>query len=122
MKKILIIDDNFQNRLLLKMLLTGVGYNVLEACDGKSGLKKAIDELPDLIILDIMMPDIDGFEVAKQLKLDILTKDIPVIFLSAYEDHIEKLDTSAIYLSKPIDIDKLIKTIEKVLAQNGNNS
>ena len=83
MKTILVIDDLPENVFMLQDRLENEGYNIITAYDGKSGIEKVRSELPDLILLDIMMPGIDGFEVCRRLKNEITTRHIPVIFVTA---------------------------------------
>ncbi len=113
MKKILVIDDNNHNRLLIRMILQKKGFLVVEAEGGKEGLKLAVEEKPDLIILDIMMPEIDGWEVMRKLKDNEETKDIPVLIFSAIDD--PKNTEADGFISKPIDINKLISTVVETI-------
>ena len=82
-KKILIVDDETDIIKLLSMRLKSCDYDVISASDGESGLKKAQKEKPDLIILDVLMPKMNGFEICKRLKENELTKNMPVIMLTA---------------------------------------
>jgi CheY-like chemotaxis protein len=113
MKKILIVDDNSHNRLLIRMILQQKGFLVIEAEGGKEGLKLALEEKPDLIILDIMMPEIDGWEVMKRLKSNKQTENIPILVFSAVDEC--KNPEAAGFISKPIDINKLISTITEII-------
>lgn len=79
MFKILIIEDNDDNRDILKQQLAYLGYEVVEAADGLEGLNQVEKEQPDLVIVDIMMPEIDGREVARRLRADSRTKDLPIL-------------------------------------------
>ena len=81
--KVLVIDDNPQNLDLLSELLDKHNFMVLFALDGLTGIKRAESGQPDIILLDIMMPGIDGFETCQQLKTNAQTKQIPVIFMTA---------------------------------------
>src|SRR5210317_1687645 len=107
MKRILVIDDLPENVLMLKDRLEHEGYEVLTAYNGRSGIEKAQAEVPDLILLDVMMPDINGFEVCKTLVSDGRTSDIPIILVTAKtdpEDIKEGLDAGAYdYIKKPIN-------------------
>ncbi|OQY46182.1 MAG: hypothetical protein B6242_08440 [Anaerolineaceae bacterium 4572_78] len=80
---ILIVDDNTTNLKVIASYLNELGFRVLMARHGERGLQRAKQALPDIILLDVMMPDIDGFEVCRLLKEDELTKDIPVVFMTA---------------------------------------
>ena len=86
MKRILVIDDLPENVFLLQDRLEHAGFLVITAYDGKSGIEKAIKELPDLILLDVMMPDITGIEVCKTLVSNEATQGIPIILVTAKSD------------------------------------
>ncbi|RAQ45307.1 GGDEF domain-containing response regulator, partial [Arthrospira sp. O9.13F] len=88
---ILIVDDTPGNLHLLSRILRKKGYQVREAIDGKTALEEVNNKLPDLILLDIMMPDIDGYTVCNQLKSDPNTAEVPIIFLSALDDIFDKV-------------------------------
>ena len=109
MKKILIVDDDPQNRYLLKLVLQKENIEVIEAETGEDGLKKINDKHPDLIILDVMMPDINGFQIYEKIK----DKNIPVIFLTAMADN--DFQNEVEYIVKPVDIDVLVNTIKRYL-------
>lgn len=81
--KVLIVDDVISNVLLLKVLLTNEKFNIVTAGNGTQALEQVKKEKPDLVLLDVMMPDISGFEVAQQMKADEEMSEIPVIFLTA---------------------------------------
>ena len=91
--KILVVDDNATNRLVLVKVLEKEGYQVLEAVDGYEGVEMAQSSHPDLILLDVMMPGRDGFEVCRALKADEATSHVPIIFLSA-KTEADDLDTA----------------------------
>ena len=92
-EKIFIVDDNLVNRKLLAAILTKEGYELLEAEDGEEAVELAFREIPDLILLDIMMSKKDGYEVCAELKGDDRTANIPVIFLSAMTQAEDKIRT-----------------------------
>ncbi len=104
---VFIVDDNMVNRKLLAAILKKEGYSLLEAEDGEQAVEMTFREMPDLILLDIMMPKKDGYEVCAELKNDSRTANIPIIFLSAksqIEDKIKGLDLGgADYVTKPFD-------------------
>ncbi|MEM7346998.1 MAG: response regulator [Chloroflexota bacterium] len=117
--RILYIEDNFDNMTLVKRVLQIEGYDVIEAETGNEGVAKAVDELPDIIITDINLPDIDGYEVTNRLKSDERTTEIPVIAMTA---NVMKKDRKNVFdagcdgfIAKPIDIDELPGQIEKFL-------
>jgi len=118
-KVILIVEDNLKNLKLFKDLLKAWGYTTLEALDGKQGVELAKTKMPDLILMDIQMPVMDGIEATKILKNDTETKDIPIVALTSYvmvgdEERIRAAGCDG-YISKPIDIHELRKTIENYL-------
>lgn len=117
--KILYIEDNFDNMTLVKRVLEIEGYEVIPAETGQEGLTKAFDRLPDIIITDINLPDIDGYQVTDTLKKDRKTAHIPVIAMTA---NVMKKDRENVfqagcdgYISKPIDIDELPGQLENYL-------
>jgi sigma-B regulation protein RsbU (phosphoserine phosphatase) len=118
-EKILIIDDSLEIRALLGRFLKASGYEIGEARNGEEGLRLVCEFMPDLILLDIIMPDIDGFQVCEKLKADPDSKDIPVIFLSARSDTADKVKGLAIggadYITKPFDRGEVMARIENQL-------
>ena len=117
MERILIIEDETPMRTALADLLTGEGYRALTAADGESGLEKALAEKPDLILLDIMMPKLDGFEVCAELRR--LANEMPVLMLTAkgqIEDRVTGLDAGADdYLVKPFSTEELLARVRALL-------
>ena len=115
-KTILVIDDEPSIRSLLRQEISEVGYQVREAVNGKEGLNSIREEKPDLVILDIMMPEMNGFDVAAILKNDPETQRIPIIVVSIVEDQ-ERINRLGVdgYLTKPIDIGRLLKEINILL-------
>lgn len=118
-KKILIVDDNDNNRLLMSDILQYRGYEILQAEDGGKGTSMARELKPDLILLDIQMPGIDGFAAAKMLKSDPLTKDIKVIVATSFamKGDREKIIALGVddYIAKPIDTRQLPILVEKYI-------
>jgi two-component system cell cycle response regulator DivK len=110
-RKILVVDDNQDGRELVVKILKNRGYQMIEAVDGEEALEKAIAECPDLILMDISIPKIDGYEVTRRLKSQIKFKDTPIIALTAHAmkgDREKALEAGCEgYISKPIDIHEL---------------
>jgi CheY-like chemotaxis protein len=121
---ILIADDHDDNRELLRLLLSGAGYDVREARDGSECLALARDQPPDLILIDLSMPVLDGWGVFRELKTDQLTQTIPCLAVTAHAelDRNEALETGfSAYISKPFSSDVLLKTIATVLANRSTD-
>ena len=118
-KKILIVDDNQDSRELVVKILKNRGYLIIEAVDGEEALEKAIAENPDLILMDISIPKIDGYEVTKRLKSQVTFKNTPIIALTAHAmkgDREKALEAGCDgYISKPIDIHELPDQIKSYL-------
>ena len=117
---ILIADDHDDNRELLQLVLLSAGYKVREARDGSECLALALDQPPDLIMMDLSMPGLDGWGVFRELKTDQRTSTIPCIAVTAHAelDRTEALETGFnAYVSKPFSSDELLKTVAAVLAE-----
>jgi two-component system alkaline phosphatase synthesis response regulator PhoP len=125
-KKILVIDDDPDLVEATSMILKSRHYDVIAAYGGVEGLEKARAESPDLIVLDVMMPDKDGYTVCKELKADPALNAIPVLLLTAVVSHISTtrfshqmgMETEADdYMDKPVDPAELVKRIEVLLSR-----
>jgi DNA-binding response OmpR family regulator len=125
-KKILIVDDDPDLVEAVSTILESKGYGVAAAYGGVEGLKKARTENPDLIVLDVMMPDKDGYEVCKELKADKKYRSIPVLLLTAVVSnipttkytHLMGKDTEADdYMDKPVEPGELVKRIEVLISK-----
>jgi DNA-binding response OmpR family regulator len=116
---VLVIDDEAPIRLLCRVNLEAEGMNVIEAPDGPSGVEKARHEGPDVILLDVMMPGLDGWRVAEQLLEDDRTDGIPIIFLTAraeFRDRARGLDIGGIdYVTKPFNPLELAPLVQGLL-------
>ncbi len=116
-KTILYIEDNFHNRRLVRKVLVSRGYNVEEAADGVEGLQKVRDLHPDVVLLDISLPRMDGIEVVKRIRSDESIKDVPVIALtaSAMAGDRERFLAAGCddYLSKPVRMVTLLKMVHQ---------
>jgi len=125
-KKILIVDDEKKIRELLELRLSSEGYEVVQAHHGEEGVEQAQKHLPDLILMDVMMPRMDGVEAVKCLQEDPATRDIPVIFLTAIITKEEEgsqafgihLDTAKYqFIAKPFDTPSLLAEIKRTLGE-----
>jgi CheY-like chemotaxis protein len=119
--RILVVDDNEDSVMILTTLLERAGYVTGAAMDGVEALEKARKEQPDLILLDIMMPKLDGFEVLRTLKADPNMRDMPVLLVSAKADRHSKERAADLgagdYLTKPIDGANLLRSIREHLGK-----
>ncbi|KUG26515.1 two-component response regulator [hydrocarbon metagenome] len=125
MSKICVIDDHPENVFILQDRLEKAGFEIITAYDGKSGLEKIREELPDLVLLDVMMPGVSGFDVCRSITKDDLTKHIPVILLTALtstEDLEEGLQAGAFdYVKKPFNRAELLARIKSALRFSETN-
>jgi DNA-binding response OmpR family regulator len=119
MSRVLVIDDEAPIRLLCRVNLEAEGVTVLEAADGSTGLAIARSQRPDVILLDVMMPGLDGWSVAEELLADPLTRDIPVVFLTAradLRDRVRGIDLGGLdYITKPFNPVELATLVREVV-------
>jgi DNA-binding response OmpR family regulator len=126
-RHILCIEDEPEMIDLIRLILGRKGFEVSGASGGEEGINKVRQEKPDLVLLDLMMPFVDGWEVYQQMKADETTKDIPVIVVTAKAQsidkvlglHIAKVDD---YIAKPFSPKDLINSVERVLAKKEENN
>jgi two-component system cell cycle response regulator DivK len=120
MPKILLVEDQEMNRDMLSRRLKKRGYDVSIAVDGAEGIDKARSESPDLILMDMSLPVIDGWEATRTLKSDEATRGIPVVALTAHAmstDRERALEAGCdAYETKPVELPRLLETMEKLLA------
>ena len=119
-KLILIVEDEPKNLTLLRDLLQVSGYKTIEATDGEQGIELAKSKKPDLILMDVQMPKMDGLEATRILKADTTTSNIPVLALTSYamkgdKERILEAGCDG-YLAKPIDIKELLKIVAEYLS------
>ncbi|WP_072621578.1 diguanylate cyclase domain-containing protein [Spirulina major] len=116
---ILIVDDLPENLRVLSQMLENQGYKVRKAINGKTALRAACSTPPDLILLDIQMPEMNGYEVCEQLKQNSITTDIPIIFVSALDEVFDKVRAFSVggidYITKPFQIEEVLARIETQL-------
>lgn len=122
--KIMVVDDEPDVVDLVKLVLESDGFSVVTAYSGKECLEKIGRELPDLVLLDIMMPQMDGWEVYRQIKSDHKTEKIPVAMLTAKSQSIDKMIGLHVvkvddYITKPFGRSELIERVKKILREKG---
>ena len=118
-KKILLVDDSSTVLMMEKMLLAGCGYDIVVARDGEEGVAKAISELPDLILLDLIMPKVDGVEACRRIRAEPSTREIPVIMVTTRSEA-ELVESSYKtgcndYINKPINNMELLAKVRSFL-------
>jgi DNA-binding response OmpR family regulator len=119
-KRIVCIEDETEMIDLIQLILSRRGFEVIGAPGGKEGLEAIRNRHPDLVLLDLMMPDMDGWEVYQQMKADEATRDIPVIIVTAKAQNIDKVLGLHIakvddYIAKPFSPQELIDSVERIL-------
>src|SRR3990170_5129408 len=118
-KKILVVEDNPMNQILAREILTANGYDVVEANTGSDAIKKVMAERPDIILMDLNLPEMDGITATKILKSDDNYRDITIIALtaSAMKGEVERILAEGFdgYISKPIEVKKFIKDISSYI-------
>jgi len=123
MARILLVEDQEMNRDMLSRRLRKRGYEVAIAVDGAEGVEKARSEAPDLILMDMSLPVMDGWEATRTLKADEATRSIPVVALTAHamtSDREKALEAGCdAYETKPVELPRLLETMDKLLEQKG---
>jgi two-component system cell cycle response regulator DivK len=119
MTRILVVEDTADNRQILRDLLTSAGYELVEAMDGAAGVAAAVEHLPDLILMDIQLPVLDGYEATRRIKAHAATACIPVIAVTSYalSGDEEKARAAGCdgYVAKPFSPRQLLATVRKFL-------
>jgi two-component system alkaline phosphatase synthesis response regulator PhoP len=127
MKKVLLVDDDVDFCEATRLLLDSKGYDVVLAHDGKAGLEKTRAEQPDLVILDVMMPEMNGYDVCVVLKADAQLKSIPVVLLTAVDRAMFETTYTRVmgcmteaddYIPKPVEPEELVKRMEELLPKS----
>ncbi|OGT80528.1 MAG: histidine kinase [Gammaproteobacteria bacterium RIFCSPLOWO2_02_FULL_61_13] len=120
-KTILIVEDNENNMMLVRDVLQIKGYTVLEATTGTEGVRLALAARPDLVLIDIQLPDIDGITVFAQIRANEATKGIPLLAVSAsvMPDEKQKIISSGFdaYITKPLNMKSFVETVEKFIGK-----
>lgn len=118
-KNVMVVEDNEKNRKLMRVVLRAKGYNIIEATTGEEALNLLKNQKPDIILMDIQLPGIDGLTLIKQIKASAITKDIPIIAVTAYAmkgDEQKILETGCnAYVSKPVNTQELPLIVEKYI-------
>lgn len=119
MKRVLVVEDNETNLYLIRFILEKSGFEVIEARDGGSGVELSVKEKPDLIIMDLQLPDIDGLETTKRIRASEIDGEIPIVALTSYAlagDREKALAAGCTgYIEKPINPETFVLEIEKYL-------
>lgn len=119
-KTVLLVEDNDDNQEIYRIILTHHGFSVLQAWDGESGVRMARDHGPDLILMDLTMPVLDGLQATQVLKADPDTAAIPIIALTAHAEHEDRAAAEAAgctaFLSKPVEPQRVAMEVRRVLA------
>jgi two-component system response regulator VicR len=122
--KIMVVDDEPDVVDLVKLVLESDGFDVVTAYSGKEALDRIVQEMPDLVLLDIMMPQMDGWEVYSRIKAHPKTKDIPVAMLTAKSQSIDKMIGLHVvkvddYITKPFGRSELLERVKRILKEKG---
>ncbi|HUH12464.1 MAG TPA: response regulator [Longimicrobiales bacterium] len=116
-KRVLLVEDNEDNLVVYRTILDHVGYHVIEARDGEEGVNRAREELPDMVLIDVSIPKMDGWEVTRRLKAGDDTRHIPVVALTAHaleEDRQRAVDAGCDgYLAKPVEPRRVVEEVQK---------
>ncbi|MCY3413365.1 MAG: response regulator [Candidatus Heimdallarchaeota archaeon] len=122
MKRILVIEDNEENIYLIRFILKKKGHEVIEARDGLSGVEKAKSSQPDIILMDIQLPKMNGYDATKNIRQDPNLKDIPIIAITSFAmpgDKRKCLDAGcSYYIEKPINPEQFIEVVDRYLGMN----
>ena len=125
-KRILIVEDHEENRRILRLLLTKHGYEVLEAVDGEDGVTMAEEMHPDLILMDIQLPGVDGYEATRRIKGNPALQKIPIIVVTSYALSGDDAKAFAAgcdaYVAKPVNLRKLLATVREFLPESNDGA
>lgn len=119
MKRVLVIEDNERNRYLISFILNSAGYSVIEAVNGEEGVVIAVRERPDLVLMDIQLPGIDGYEATRQIRASPGGERVPIVALTSYAMTGDREKALAAgcngYIEKPINPDTILDELQKFL-------
>jgi len=122
-RRILVVEDQEDNRRIIRDLLTSVGYELIEALDGEAGVRLAKEQRPDLILMDIQLPVLDGYEATRRIKADPALRAIPIVAVTSYalsgDDRKAGAAGCDAYVAKPFSPRHLLATIRRFLPESG---
>jgi two-component system cell cycle response regulator DivK len=122
-RRILVVEDQEDNRRIIRDLLTSVGYELIEALDGEAGVRLAKEQRPDLILMDIQLPVLDGYEATRRIKADPALRAIPIVAVTSYalsgDDQKAGAAGCDAYVAKPFSPRHLLATIRRFLPESG---
>ena len=122
-KTVLLVEDNEDNLIVYRTILDHVGYRVIEARDGEEGVARAASEHPDLILMDVSLPRMDGWEATRRIKADAATRDIPIIAVTAHaldDDREKAIEVGCDgYLAKPVAPRRVVEEVERFIGKPG---
>ena len=126
MKRVLVVEDNVNNMKLICLVLEKHGYEHIQAFTGEEGVDKAIEEIPDIILMDIQLPDISGIEAVERIRMVDSMQEIPIIAITSYamsgdRENILNVGCDG-YFEKPIDPLTIVEDIEKIVKQRNNDN
>ena len=123
-KTVLLVEDNEDNLIVYRTILDHVGYRVIEARDGEEGVARALADQPDLILMDVSLPKMDGWEATRRIKADAGTRQIPIIAVTAHalDDDREKATQVGCdgYLAKPVAPRRVVEEVERFIGKPGS--
>lgn len=118
-KKVLIVDDSATERFILSQILVKMGFKVFEAGNGEEGVKKSKEISPDLIIMDVLMPGLNGFQATREITKNDVLKNIPIIMCTSKNGDVDKMwgqkQGASAYVVKPVKENEIIKAVQEVL-------
>ena len=122
-KTVLLVEDNEDNLIVYRTILDHVGYRVIEARDGEEGVARASSDHPDLILMDVSLPRMDGWEATRRIKADAATRDIPIIAVTAHaldDDREKAIEVGCDgYLAKPVAPRRVVEEVERFIGKPG---
>ena len=126
MKRVLVVEDNENNMKLISLILEKHGYEPIQAFTGEGGVEKAAEEIPDIILMDIQLPDISGIEAVKRIRMMDSMQEIPIIAITSYAMSGDREKIMGVgcdgYFEKPIDPMTIIEDIEKIVELRNNEN